>query len=269
MSKKKDSTQLYVARLLESVRVKRIAIQERRQARLKEHDKEETWSVHPLEWINKRHVAKCSAEVKNCYMEKWLKECNQIRSDDVPDQKAGNEYNDGKENANGQSSDCAMTDDDEEDEDEEGSEDSDEEDDDEDDEDDDSDEEDDDEDEEGSEDLDEEDDDEDDEDDDSDEEDDDEDEEGSEDLDEEDDDSDDKDNGSDEEDNDEDENDSEEKERPKAKRQRPMENGKIEQKMKKAKKEEHEDEKSEDKESAEKYYAHCSTDRPPDENTKG
>ena len=51
--------------------------------------REETWSVHPLEWISERHVAKCGAEGKNWYLEKWLKECNQIQSDYVPDQKAG------------------------------------------------------------------------------------------------------------------------------------------------------------------------------------
>ena len=45
--------------------------------------REETWSVHPLEWMNERHVARCGAEGKDWYMEKWLKEC-----------KAGNEYND-------------------------------------------------------------------------------------------------------------------------------------------------------------------------------
>ena len=87
--------------------------------------REETWSVHPLEWMNEKHVAIYTAEGKNWYLEKWLKECNQIQSDNVPDQKAGNEYNDGMTNAEGQSGDCAMTDDDEDDdEDDEGSEDS-------------------------------------------------------------------------------------------------------------------------------------------------
>ena len=64
--------------LLESVRANRIAIEERRQAQTKQQDREDTWSVHLLKWIDERHVAKCRAEGKNWYLEKWLNECNQI-----------------------------------------------------------------------------------------------------------------------------------------------------------------------------------------------
>ena len=71
---------VYVARLLESVRANPIAIEERRrQARMKQQEeqrnnREDTWSLHPLEWMNEKHVAVYSAEGKNWYLEKWLKE---------------------------------------------------------------------------------------------------------------------------------------------------------------------------------------------------
>ena len=45
--------------------------------------REETWSVHPLEWMNERHVAIREAEGKDWFMKKWLKEY-----------KVGNEYDD-------------------------------------------------------------------------------------------------------------------------------------------------------------------------------
>ena len=222
----------------------------------------ETWSMHPLEWMNERHVARCGTEGKDWYIEKWLMECNQNQSDNVPDQKARKEYNDGMTNAEGQSGDCAMTDDDEDDDSDDDS----------DDKDDDSDEENNDDEEEGSDDSNEEDDDE-------------------------DDDSDEEDNDEDENDSEEKEIPKAKKQRPMekgkieqkmkktksqrpmgkgkieqkmktAKRQKPMGNGEIKQKMKKVKKEEHSDEEHEDEEFEDKESEEdiVPTDRPPDAN---